>query len=65
MVRNAIQILGFSECGWISVIVLKDVYHGLKLATESQKHHSITPYYGSDAYLYQSHFFGLSVSTAI
>ena len=65
LVRDAIQILGTSECEWISVIDLRDAYHTLRLSTESQKYCSITPYYGSDVYLYQTLGIGLSVSPAI
>ena len=65
LVRDAIQILGASECELISVIDLRDVYHTLRLSTESQKYCGITPYYGSDTYLYQRLGMGLSVSPAI
>ena len=53
LVRDAIQILGASECELISVIDLRDAYHTLRLSTESQKYCGITPYYASDTYLYQ------------
>ena len=46
LVRDAIQILGASECELISVIDLRDAYHTLRLSTESQKYCGITPYYG-------------------
>ena len=65
LVRDAIQILGASECELISVIDLRDAYHTLRLSTESQKYCGITPYYGSDTYLYQRLGMGLSVSPAI
>ena len=47
LVRDAIQILGASECELISVTDLRDAYHNLRLSTESQKYCGITPYYGS------------------
>ena len=53
LVRDAIQILEASDCKLISVIDLRDVYHTLRLSTESLKYCHITPYYGSDTYLYQ------------
>ena len=53
LIRDDIQILGASECELISVIDLRDAYHTLRLSAESQKYCSITPYYGSDIYLYQ------------
>ena len=63
--RGAIQILGASGCELISFIDLRDAYHMLRLSTESQKYCGITPYYGSDTYLYQRLGMGLSVSPAI
>ena len=45
LVRDAIQILGASECELTSVIDLRDAYHTLKLSTESQKYCGTTPYY--------------------
>ena len=53
LVRDAIQILGTLECELISVIDLRDAHHTLRLSDESQKYCGITPYYGSDTYLYQ------------
>ena len=58
-------MLGISECELISVIDLRDAYHTLRLSTESQKYCGITPYCGSDTYLYQRLGMGLSVSPAI
>ena len=52
---DAIQILGASECELISVIHLRGAYHTVTLSAESQKYCGITPYYGSDTYLYQRH----------
>ena len=65
LVRDAMQVLGASECELMSVIDLRDAYHTLRLSTESQKYCGITPYYGSDTYLYQRLGMGLSVSPAI
>ena len=65
LVRDAIQVLGASECELISVVDLRDAYHTLRLSTESQKYCGITPYYGSYTYLYQRFGMGLSVSPAI
>ena len=63
--KDAIQILRASKYELISVIDLRDAYHTLKLSAESQKYCGITPYYGSDTYLYQRLGMGLSVSPAI
>ena len=65
LVRDAIQMLGASKCQVISVIDLRDAYHTLRLALESQMYCGITPYYGSDTYVYQRLGMGLSVSPAI
>ena len=65
LARDAIQILGASECELISVRDLRDGYHTLRLSAESQKYCSITPYYGSNRYHYQRLGMGLSVSPAI
>ena len=65
LVRDAIQILGASECELISAKDLRDAYHTLRLSAESEKYCGITSYYGSDAYLYQRLGMGLNVSPAI
>ena len=61
LVRDAIQILGASECELIPGIDLRDAYHTLRWPAESHKYCGITPYYGSDTYLYQRCGMGLSV----
>ena len=53
LVRNAMQILGSSGSEVLSLADLRDAYHTLRLSKRSQKFCGITPYYGSDAYLYQ------------
>ena len=65
LVRDAIQILGTSGCEVLSLADLRDAYHTLKLSKKSQKYCGITPYYGSDSYLYQRLGMGLSVSQVI
>ena len=65
LVRDAIQILGSSGSEVLSLADLKDAYHTLRLSKRSQKFCGITPYYGSDSYLYQRLGMGLSVSPAI
>ena len=64
-VRDAIQILGASGCEVLSLADLRDAYHTLRLSEKSKKYCGITPYYGSDSYLYQRLGMGLSVSPAI
>ena len=65
LVRDAIQMLGSSGSEVLSLADLRDAYHTLKLSKRSQKFCGITPYYGSDSYLYQRLGMGLSVSPAI
>ena len=65
LVRDAIQILGASGCEILSLTDLRDAYHTLRLSERSKKFCGITPYYGSDSYLYQRLGLGFSVSPAI
>ena len=61
LVRECIQSIGASQC----VIDLRYAYHTLRLTPNSQQYCGITPYYGSDTYLYQRLPMGLRVSPAI
>ena len=65
LVRECIQSIGASQCEVMSVIDLRDAYHTLRLTSNSQQYCGITPYYGSDTYLYQRLPMGLKVSPAI
>ena len=65
MVKECIQMIGASQCEVMSVIELRDAYHTLHLALDSQQYCGITPYYGSDSYLYQVLPMGLKISPAI
>ena len=65
LVKDAIQLLGASGCETLSLADLRDAYHTLRLSDRSKKFCGITPYYGSDSYLYQRLGMGLSVSPAI
>ena len=65
LVRECIQSIGASQCEVMSVIDLRDAYHTLRLSSNSQQYCGITPYYGSDTYLYQRLPMGLKVSPAI
>ena len=62
LVKECIQQIGASQCAVMSVIDLQDAYHTLCLSPTSQQYCSITPYYGSDTYLYQRLPMGLKVS---
>ena len=44
--------IGNSGCQVFTVIDLRDAYHTLRLAKESQKFCGITPYYGVPTYHY-------------
>ena len=65
LVRECIQSIGASQCEVMSVIDLRDAYHTLRLTPNSQQYCGITPYYGSDTYLYQRLPMGFKVSPAI
>ena len=65
LVKECIQTIGASQCEVMSVIDLRDAYHTLRLSPNSQQYCGITPYYGSDTYLYQRLLMGLKVSPAI
>ena len=65
LVKECIQSIGASQCDVMSVIDLRDAYHTLRLSPNSQQYCGITPYYGSDTYLYQRLPMRLKVSPAI
>ena len=65
LVRDAFSNIGSSGCEVLSLADLRDAYHTLRLSERSKKFCGITPYYGSDSYLYQRLGMGLSVSSAI
>ena len=50
LVRDCLDAIGNSECQVFTVIDLRDAYHTLRLAKESQKFLGITPFYGSPTY---------------
>ena len=49
----------------MSVLDLRDAYHTLPLAEESQKYCGLTPYYGSPTYVYLRMGMGMSCSPAL
>ena len=53
LVRDAIQILGNSGAEGTIISRLERCIPHLRLSKKSQKYCGITPYYGSDSYLYQ------------
>ena len=52
LVRDCLDAIGNSACEVFTVIDLRDAYHTLRLAKESQKYYGITPYYGVPTYHY-------------
>ena len=65
IVRNCLEAIGASKCEVMSVLDLRDAYHTLPLAEESQKYCGLTPYYGSPAYVYLRMGMGMSCSPAL
>ena len=49
----------------MSVLDLRDAYHTLPLAEESQKYCGLTPYYGSPTYVYLRMGMAMSCSPAL
>ena len=49
----------------MSVLVLKDVFHSLRLTEGTKKYCGILPYFGSASYLYQRMPMGLNISPAV
>ena len=62
IVCDCLEAIGASKCEVMSVLDLRDAYHSLPLAAESQKYCGITPYYGSPTYVYLCMGMGMSCS---
>ena len=65
IVRDCLEAIGASKCEVMSVLDLRDAYHTLPLAEESQKYCGLTPYYGSATYVYLRMGMGMSCSPAL
>ena len=65
IVRDCLEAIGASKCEVMSVLDLRDAYHTLPLAEESQKYCGITPYYGCPTYVYLHMGMGMSCSPAL
>ena len=65
IVRDCLEAIGASICEVMSVLDLRDAYHTLPLAEESQKYCRLTPYYGSPTYVYLRMGMGMSCSPAL
>ena len=49
LVRDMFSVLGNSKCEVLSVLVLKDAFHSLRLSKNSKKYWWILPYFGSSS----------------
>ena len=65
IVRDCLEAIGASKCEVMSVLDLRDAYHTLPLAEESQKYCGLTPYYGSPTYVYLRMGMGMSCSPGL
>ena len=65
LVRDCIEQLGRKKCHYLSMIVLRDAFHTLRLVLSSQKYCGITPCYGSPTYHYLCMGMGMSMSSQI
>ena len=65
IVRDYLEAIGASRCEVMSVLDLRDAYHTLPLAEESQKYCGLTPYYGSPTYVYLGKGIEMSCSPAL
>ena len=65
IVCDCLEAIVASKCEVMSVLDLRDAYHTLTLAEESQKYCGLTPYYGSSTYVYLRMGMGMSCSPAL
>ena len=65
IVHDCLEAIGASKCEVMSVLDLRDAYHTLPLAEESQKYCGLTPYYGSPTYVYLRMGMGMSCSPVL
>ena len=65
IVCDCLEAIGVSKCEVMSMLDLRDAYHTLPLAEESQKYCGLTPYYGSPTYVYLQMGMGMSCSPAL
>lgn len=60
LVQDCLDTIGNSTSEVFTLIDLRDAYHMLRLAKESQKYCGITPYYGAPTYHYLQMGMGMS-----
>jgi len=64
LIRDAIGIIGHSNCKVISTIDLKSAFYSLRIKPECRKYLAITSYAGGQSYLYNRMPQGLNISPA-
>ena len=65
IIRDCLEAIGANKCEVMGVLDLRDAYHTLPLAEESQKYCGLTPYYGSPTYVYLRMGMGMSCCPAL
>ena len=65
LLKDMFSVLVSSKCEVISVLVLKDAFHSLRLSEHSKKYCGILPYFGSASYLCKRMSMGLNISPSI
>ena len=65
LLKDTFLMLGSSKCEVMSLLVLKDAFHSLRLTEKSKIFCGILPYFRSPSYLYQRMPMGLNISPSI
>ena len=65
LLKDTFMLLGGSKCEVLSVLVLKDTFHSLRLTKSSKKYCGILPYFGSASYMYQRMPMGFNISLVV
>ena len=65
LVRDTFSVLGNSKSKVLSLLILKDTFHSLRLLEDLKRYCSILTYFGSASYIYQKMPMGLNISPSI
>ena len=65
LLKDPFALLGSSRCEVLSVLVLKDAFHSLRLIENSKRYCGIFPYFGRTSHMYQRMPMCLNISPAI
>ena len=65
LLKDTFTLLGSTKCEILSVLVLKDAFHSIRLTENSKKYCGILHYFGSTSYLYQRKPMVLNISPAV